>query len=153
MESREEIRARLRAASDNLTRYATAYRALEHRDFDAVYPLVMGYIRDRFLLTKEMCRSDRLLELADVSLRYMLELKRMGIDPGEISRSCSGASSVITKKVLLIKAVQEVFDVTTTPEEFANLTIPPSRPLQNCRLRNRHKSSGDHSPVEWSPFL
>lgn len=122
MESREELRTRLRAASDNLTRYATAYRALEHRDFDSVYPLVMGYIRDRFLLTREMCGSDKLLDLADVSLRYMLELKRMGIDPGEISRSCSGASSVITKKVLLMKAVQEVFDVTMTPAEFANLT-------------------------------
>ncbi len=122
MESKEAIRARLQAASENLTRYADAYRALEHRDFDRVYPLVMGYIRDRFLLTREMCQSDKLLDLADVSLRYMLELRRMGIDPGEISRSCSGASSVITKKVLLMKAVQEVFEVTMTPEEFANLT-------------------------------
>lgn len=122
MESKEEIRARLQTAAQNLPRYAEAYRALEHRDFDRVYPLVMGYIRDRFLLTKEMCVSDKLLDMADISLRYMLELRRMGIDPGEISRSCAGASSVITKKVLLMKAVQEVFAVTMTPEEFANLT-------------------------------
>ncbi|MDD6023857.1 MAG: aminotransferase class V-fold PLP-dependent enzyme [Oscillospiraceae bacterium] len=141
MESREEIRARLRAASDNLTRYATAYRALEHRDFDTVYPLVMGYIRDRFLLTKEMCRSDRLLDLADVSLRYMLELKRMGIDPGEISRSCSGASSVITKKVLLMKAVQEVFDVTMTPEEFANLTTVTELTNFICAQASRRRET------------
>lgn len=122
MESKEEILTRLKAAAQNLTRYADAYRALEHREFDAVYPLVMGYIRDRFGLTREMCGSDKLLDLADVSLRHMLTLKRMGIDPGEISRSCSGASSVITKKVLLMKAVQEIFDVTMTPEEFANIT-------------------------------
>ncbi len=122
MESKEELLVRLKTAAQNLTRYADAYRALEHRDFDAVYPLVMGYIRDRFGLTREMCGSDKLLDLADVSLRYMLALKRMGIDPGEISRSCSGASSVITKKVLLMKAVQEIFDVDMTPEEFANIT-------------------------------
>ena len=140
MESREEIRARLRAASDNLTRYADAYRALEHKDFDAVYPLVMGYIRDRFLLTKEMCRSDRLLDLADVSLRYMLALRRMGIDPGEISRSCSGASSVITKKVLLMKAVQEVFDITMTPEEFASLTTVRSLTEFICAQADRQET-------------
>lgn len=122
MESKEEILTRLKAASQNLNQYAGAYQALDYKNFDSVYPLVMGYIRDRFGLTREMCVSDRLLDLADVSLRYMLELKRMGIDPGQISRSCSGASSVITKKVLLMKAVQEIFDVTMTPEEFANIT-------------------------------
>lgn len=140
MESKEAIRARLRTASENLTRYASAYRALEHRDFDAVYPLVMGYIRDRFLLTREMCRSDKLLDLADASLRYMLELKRMGIDPGEISRSCSGASSVITKKVLLMKAVQEVFDVTMTPEEFANLTTVTELTAFICAQASRRET-------------
>ena len=122
MEPKEEILTRLKSAAQKLPRYADAYRGLEHRDFDSVYPLVMGYIRDRFLLTKDMCGSDKLLDLADVSLRYMLKLKRMGIDPGEISRSCSGASSVVTKKVLLMKAVQEIFSVTMTPEEFANIT-------------------------------
>lgn len=122
MESKEDILVRLKAASQNLNQYAGAYQALDDKNFDSVYPLVTGYIRDRFGLTREMCVSDKLLDLADVSLRYMLELKRMGIDPGQISRSCSGASSVITKKVLLMKAVQEIFEVTMTPEEFANIT-------------------------------
>ena len=103
MDAREDIAARLRACGERLPGYAPAYRALPRRDFDHVYPLVLGYIRDRFLLTPAMCVSDKLLDLADVSLRYMLELKRMGIDPGQISRSCSGASSVISKKVLLMK--------------------------------------------------
>lgn len=121
MKTKETIRAELQAAAERMPRYATAYRGLEQKTFDTVYPLVIGYIRDRFLLTKEMCRSDRLLDLADISLRYMLDLKRMGIDPGEISRSCSGASSVITKKVLLMKAVQELFEVSMTPTEFASI--------------------------------
>ena len=105
METREEILERLRRSSQETARYANAYRALARRDFDSVYPLVMGYIRSRFLLTRERCPNDRLLDMADASLRYMLELKRRGIDPGEISRSCAGASSVISKKVLLMKAV------------------------------------------------
>lgn len=118
----EKILARLHEASGRIAQYPKAYWALPCRDYAHVYPLVWGYIRDRFLLTEEMCSGDRLLDLADISLRYMLELKRQGIDPGQISRSCSGASSVISKKVLLIKAMQEAFGFSMTPQEFAQIT-------------------------------
>ncbi len=121
MGTREETIARIARSNENITRYASAYRALERKDFESVYPLVFGYIRDRFLLTRDMCRSEALLDLADVSLRQLLELRRRGIDAGEIARSCSGASSVIAKKVLLMKAVQDVFSVTMTPGEFADI--------------------------------
>ena len=121
METREETIARIARSNEAITRYAPAYRALEHRDFDSVYPLVFGYIRDRFLLTRDMCRSEDLMDLADASLRQLLELRRRGIDAGEIARSCSGASSVIAKKVLLMKAVQDVFSVSMTPQEFAGI--------------------------------
>ena len=133
MDAREDIAARLRACGERLPGYAPAYRALPRRDFDHVYPLVLGYIRDRFLLTPAMCVSDKLLDLADVSLRYMLELKRMSIDPGQISRSCSGASSVISKKVLLMKAVQDVFQVSMTPAEFADITTVTALTRFICR--------------------
>lgn len=122
MENREVILARLHAAAQRLPQYESEYQNLNQRDYDHVYPLVQGYILDRFLLTEEMCASEKLLDLADVSLRYMLALKRMGIDPGQISRSCSGASSVISKKVLLMKAVQEIFHVSMTPAEFAEIS-------------------------------
>ena len=121
METREETIARIARSNEAITRYAPAYRALEHRDFDSVYPLVFGYIRDRFLLTRDMCRSEDIMDLADASLRQLLELRRRGIDAGEIARSCSGASSVIAKKVLLMKAVQDVFSVSMTPQEFAGI--------------------------------
>ena len=122
MEHREAILAQLHAAAQRLPQYESRYLSLSQRDYDHVYPLVQGYILDRFLLTKEMCTSEKLLDLADISLRHMLALKRMGIDPGQISRSCSGASSVISKKVLLMKAVQEVFHVSMTPAEFAEIS-------------------------------
>ena len=122
MESREAILARLHAAVQRLPQYESRYQNLDQRNYDHIYPLVRGYILDRFLLTEEMCTGEKLLDLADISLRYMLALKRMGIEPGQISRSCSGASSVISKKVLLMKAVQEVFHVSMTPAEFAEIS-------------------------------
>lgn len=141
MDSREEIIRHLQGANERIARYAEAYRALEHPDFAAVYPLAAGFVRDRFLLTREMCKSENLLDLADASLRFLLELKRRGIDAGEIARSCSGASSVISKKVLLIKAMQDVFDFSMTPEEFAGVTTVTELAEFICRSGGRQKST------------
>ena len=58
----------------------------------------------------------------DSSLRHILALKKQGLYHGNTSRACSGASSVIAKKVLLMKAVQEDFGVTMSPEQSAALT-------------------------------
>lgn len=150
MEPRDVILARLTEASHRMSRYAPAYRALPRRDFQTVYPLVQGYIRDRFLLTEEMCTSDKLLDLADISLRYMLELKRQGIDPGQISRSCSGASSVVSKKILLIKAMQDVFDFSITPQDFAEITTVTQLTEYIC-AHGRETSPEAISPAPCSP--
>ena len=119
MDEQRSEEARLRALYQESTRHAEAYRALSHPDFSDVYPLAFGYIRAKYLLTSEQCESEKLLDLADVSLRHTLALKRRGIQVGEIARSCAGASSVITKKILLMKALREDFRISMTPEEFA----------------------------------
>lgn len=100
-------------------RYLSAYRALETPTPETVYPILLGYIRERLLLPPALCPGDGLLALCDASLRHILDMKRKGIHIGDISRSCGGASSVISKKVLLLKAVQEDFGISMTPVEFA----------------------------------
>ena len=148
MEHREAILAQLHAAAQRLPQYESRYLSLSQRDYDHVYPLVQGYILDRFLLTKEMCTSEKLLDLADISLRHMLALKRMGIDPGQISRSCSGASSVISKKVLLMKAVQEVFHVSMTPAEFAEISTVSELAAFICHHQQENPTQGPTVPVK-----
>lgn len=54
MEKREAILARLHAAAQRLPQYESRYQSLGQRDYDHIYPLVRGYILDRFLLTEEM---------------------------------------------------------------------------------------------------
>lgn len=122
MEHRKDILARVRNSATRADRYIEAYHALERRDQSTVYPILMGYVQDRFLLTPDLCTSDNILDLADISLRHVLELKKQGLYHGDTSRACSGASSVIAKKVLLMKAVQQDFDVPITPEQSASLT-------------------------------
>lgn len=122
MEHRKDILARVQNSATRANRYIEAYHALERRDQTTVYPILMGYIQDRFLLTPELCTSDNILDLADISLRHILELKKQGLYHGDTSRACSGASSVIAKKVLLMKAVQQDFGVTMTPKQSADLS-------------------------------
>lgn len=86
------------------------------------YPLVFGYVRARFLLEADMCPSEALFDLADVSLRRILALRREGVQAGEITRSCAGASSVVSKKILLFKAMGESFGFSVSPEDFACIT-------------------------------
>lgn len=118
---RKELLAGVQSAAKEKDRYAAAYRSLDDYTPETVYPILRGYILDRFMLAPEQCTSDKILDLADVSLRHILELKKQGLYRGDISRSCSGASSVIAKKVLLMKAVQEDFGVTMTPAQSAAL--------------------------------
>lgn len=122
MATRKEILAGVKQSSESGAEYVSKFQALEDKTARAVYPLVRGYIRKRFLLTDELCKSDQLLDLADASLRHILEMKKQGIQLEDISRGCGGASSVITKKVLLMKAVREDFGVEITPEISGRLT-------------------------------
>lgn len=118
---RKELLAGVQSAAREKDRYAAAYRSLDDYTVEMVYPILRAYILDRFMLTPAQCTSDKILDLADVSLRHILELKKQGLYRGDISRSCSGASSVIAKKVLLMKAVQDDFGVTMTPAQSAAL--------------------------------
>lgn len=101
MEDRGAILARVRQSAVQGERYAAAFEALGEKTRETAYPILLAYIRDRFLLTPELCASDDILDLADASLRHILALKKQGLYHGDTSRACSGASSVIAKKVLL----------------------------------------------------
>ena len=86
-------------------------------------PLVRNYVRDKFLLSHEDGAAEELMALADLSLRKILRLKKEGKLLGDISRGCGGQSLLITKKVLLMKAVQEDFKILTPAQSAAIQTL------------------------------
>lgn len=114
--------ARVRTAADRSVCRAAEIRARRAEGFAAVDPLVRAYVREKFLLEEGECPGDLLLDWADCSLRKILRLKKEGRLTGDISRGCSGASSVITKKVLLMKAAQEDFGLRLSPQEAAAIS-------------------------------
>lgn len=119
MADRKAIFQRVSTAAWDARRWVLAYQALEHPTLENALPLVRNYVRDKFLLSPEDGAAEALMDLADLSLRKILRLKKEGKLLGDISRGCSGASSLITKKVLLMKAVQEDFKITLTPAQSA----------------------------------
>lgn len=119
MADRNAIFQRVSTAAWDARRWVLAYGALEHPTRENTLPLVRGYVRDKFLLSDGDGEAEELMALADLSLRKILRLKREGKLVGDISRGCSGASSLITKKVLLMKAVQEDFQIVLSPAQSA----------------------------------
>lgn len=119
MDDRKAIFQRVSTAAWDARRWVLAYQALEHPTWENTQSLVRNYVRDKFLLSLEDGEAEALMDLADLSLRKILRLKKEGKLLGDISRGCSGASSLITKKVLLMKAVQEDFKIILTPAQSA----------------------------------
>lgn len=119
MPDRKAIFQRVSTAAWDARRWVLAFEALDHPTLEDVLPLIRNYVRDKFLLSPEDGEAEALMDLADLSLRKILRLKKEGKLLGDISRGCSGASSLITKKVLLMKAVQEDFKITLTPAQSA----------------------------------
>ena len=119
MPDRKAIFQRVSTAAWDARRWVLAFEALDHPTPEDVLPLIRNYVRNKFLLSPEDGEAEALMDLADLSLRKILRLKKEGKLLGDISRGCSGASSLITKKVLLMKAVQEDFKITLTPAQSA----------------------------------
>lgn len=119
MADREAIFQRVSTAAWDARRWVLAFDRLECPTPESTLPLVRNYVRDKFLLNPEDGAAEELMALADLSLRKILRLKKEGKLLGDISRGCGGASSLITKKVLLMKAVQEDFKITLTPAQSA----------------------------------
>ena len=119
MPDRKAIFQRVSTAAWDARRWVLAFEALDRPDPENALPLIRSYVRDKFLLSPEDGAAEALMALADLSLRKILRLKKEGKLLGDISRGCSGASSLITKKVLLMKAVQEDFKIILTPAQSA----------------------------------
>ena len=56
MGDRSAVLARVRQSAVQGERYAAAFEALGEKKRETAYPILLAYIRDRFLLTPELCR-------------------------------------------------------------------------------------------------
>jgi hypothetical protein len=91
-------------------------KELKNPSVDAVYARVRSYLLLRFLLEPET-DGDDILELADLSLARTSGPGRDGAASTDVSANCSGASSALSKKVLLLMALERDLGLDFSPEE------------------------------------
>ncbi len=142
MSDRKKIFERISTAAWNSGRWVLAFDALESMTFETVYPLIVHYVRDKFLLSEEDGDCAEILGLADISLMKIRRLRQEGKLLGDVSQGCSGAASVVTKKVLLMKAIQDDFHVRITPAQSA--AIQTLEQLTQTILAQRGNNNATH---------
>jgi hypothetical protein len=91
-------------------------KADENPSVDMVYARIRSYLLLRFLLEPET-DGDDILELAALSVARTSGQGREGAAPADVSANCSGASSALSKKVLLLMALERDIGLDFSPEE------------------------------------
>lgn len=143
MSERSEILRRVRQSAQSSGQLPTQLDRLPELTVETVHPILLDYIRERFLLRPEDCGSDKLMELSEASLRRYIQLYRSGKIDKDASRACSTASSTVVKKVLLMKAIQTDFGVSFTPAQSAELTTVTALAEEIVRQK---KGGAVHAP-------
>lgn len=84
---------------------------------------VRSYVVHKFLLDTEDYRSagDGLMDLARQSVTVSARLSRANRELLDVSKHCGATSSAMTKKVMLLLAVQRDFEVDLSGEDTADI--------------------------------
>lgn len=84
-----------------------AIYACEPLLFDVLRENLTDYVLARFLLERSECEGVDFQKLSELSLAKSMRISKDLVKEFDIARSCAGASSAMTKKVLLYMALQK----------------------------------------------
>lgn len=88
----------------------------EQRSHTFLYVQLLGYVCSKFMLELGECDSESLLELSAASISKVARIPRSGLAERDISMNCAGISSVETKKILLLIALQRSLGIQIDPD-------------------------------------
>ena len=90
--------------------------------YEALYPLIHDYVYLKFWLFDGEEETDAILELADISTEKIAELKEGGLVVVERSGTCGSVSSAVTKRILLLMALQKALGILIEHHAAADIT-------------------------------
>lgn len=90
--------------------------------YEALYPLIHDYVYLKFWLFDGEEETDEILALADISTEKIAELKKGGLVVVERSGTCGSISSAVTKKILLLMALQQALGIMIEHHAAADIT-------------------------------
>lgn len=91
------------------------------RTCERIYPLIRRYVFLKFMLFDAAETSDDILELAQRSVETIAQLKKGGLKFTDHSGTCGSVSSAVTKKILLLLALQRALGIQFEKHEAADI--------------------------------
>lgn len=82
---------------------------------------IRRYISIRYFLDEDEMCTNNLYELAETAVAKTLSIKREKLADIDIPGTCTGASSAISKKTLLLMAFRRDLGIDLDPEQAANI--------------------------------
>lgn len=92
-----------------------------HMDFDKTRDILREYIRIRYLLEPSDMISDSLNYLGEASLSRSLGMPIEEVRASELDAKCENTSSSMTKKILLVIALNSALGIDINAEATANI--------------------------------
>lgn len=120
-----DIKERLLAANAAAAEQINFIRSGATKDYSVLFNHVRQYVMHKFLLTEADLCTDNLFELAEISIANSTNIRRQDLAELDVSLNCTGESSVITKKVLLLLALQKGLAIQFSPDETADIETLP----------------------------
>lgn len=94
-------------------------------EYGTLYPLVRRYLYLKFMLFDGDEGTEDILALAERSVEHIAQLKKGGLKFKDHSGTCGSISSSVTKKILLLIALQKALGIQFEKNETADITTIP----------------------------
>lgn len=98
------------------------FKEMPDPTFDQMETVVHAYVRTRYLLEPEDELVDSLNVLGEMNLSRALGVPVPDLGKVDMEAKCGGTSAVMTKKILLIVALNRDLGITVPPDEAADIT-------------------------------
>lgn len=120
----EEFRAKLAAAGEESERLTARMKAAG-ADPEALYPPVRSYLCLKFMLDEAEAEGDNITALAARSIEQIAGLRKDGLVFADHSGTCAAVSSAVTKKILLLIALQKALGIRFPRDRTAEIDSIP----------------------------
>lgn len=88
----------------------------EQHSHTFLYIQLQGYVCSKFMLDPAECDSESISELSAASISKVSKIPKGELAQKDLSMNCAGISSVETKKILLLIALQRALGIKIDPD-------------------------------------
>ncbi len=122
LQERTEIKELLLRSRKEAETHMEAIKSQQPLTRPFLHEHICGYVICKFMLQGEDPNQHSFPDLAELSLSRSMKVSKELVNEFDIARSCDGATSVMTKKVLLFLAIQKALGIELPASRSATLT-------------------------------